>query len=390
MNKNNFRFFGIFVFVTIILSLYFVLATLTTVTLVTPAAGDVVNGTSYTFNATITGTSADNVTFSHNQSGSFVQFCVNTSAGAGPFTCINNTENLPDGTYYFEAKAKNDTDTVTDVSADVIVDNNDPIVSYISPTPADNAASSLTSIFVNVSVTEVNEDTITFELYNSTSLVNSTSFTNAARTINFTGLTVNLAYRYNVTVNDSATNSFTVVTRTFNSDNIAPSLGLTKTTSGQTSLKLSISGKEGTCTVDRSGATISGSVLTEKSLSCGKSYSYTLTCTDSAGNAGSVIKSFSTTGCSSSGVIPPKPKKASYSFSKITPGVVTILKNFDAEFGIKEIKIEVNNPAQSVSITITKEDGKPAAVSVEKSGKVYKYLQIETTNLADNFGKATV
>jgi len=66
------------------------------------------------------------------------------------------------------------------------------------------------------------------------------------------------------------------------------------------------------------------------------------------------------------------------------------LKNFNAEIGVKEIKIEVDNPAQSVSITVTKEDGKPAAVAVEKSGKVYKYIQIEATNLPDNFGKATM
>ncbi len=178
-------------------------------------------------------------------------------------------------------------------------------------------------------------------------------------------------------------------------DSTAPSVTITKRSSTKTSLDLTLSGTEGTCTVDRSGATIFGdNLLTESSLTCGTSYSYIVTCTDTATNAGSSTStSFSTDACGgggSSGTVTPRPKKASYSFSKITPGVATIVKNFDADVGVKEIKIEVNNEAQSVSITVTKHDGKPAAVSIKKSGKVYKYLQIEATNLANKLDKATV
>jgi len=83
-------------------------------------------------------------------------------------------------------------------------------------------------------------------------------------------------------------------------------------------------------------------------------------------------------------------KKKIHSFTKITPGIASIIKDFDVEIGVKEIKIEVNSEAQDVKITVTKYDGKPAAVSVEKTGKVYKYLQIETTNLVDKLDKATM
>lgn len=388
MNKNNFRFFGVFLLLTIVLSLYVVWAA-------APTALKFTQNTTLNYDAdgTVhlnwTGIAADN---SYNiyiyADDSLYTSAVNGSATGYVFT------NTTDANYTFTVEAVNGTaPNANSTNISMIVDTTNPVVSYIAGTPANNAGSNtLTSLFVNVSVVEANNDSLLFSLYNSTSLVRqNASLISAGLNINWTGLPVNVVYRYNVTVNDSATNSFTAPTRTFTLDNVAPSVSLTKTTGGQTSLELAILGAEGTCTADRSGATISGSVLTEKSLSCGKSYTYIVTCTDSAGNAGSSsATSFSTTGCSSGGPVPKKPKKASYSFSKITPGVVTILKNFDAEIGIREIKIEVNNPAQSVSITVTKYDGKPAEVSVEKSGKVYKYLQVETTNLADKLGRATL
>lgn len=391
MNKNNFRFFGITALLVVVLLIVLVLA-LATPTDVT-FEGNITNNYDkegvFTVNWTITGDTALSQLVYYKLDGGGYVTAVNNSATGYSFS--NTTE----GNYTFIVEAENTTNSVKTNASLVwmIVDTTDPVVDYATGALADNAASNtLTSIFVNISVTEANNHSLVFSLYNSTSLVSQVVYlTNATLGINFTGLPVNVAYTYNVTVNDSATNSVTTDTRTFTLDNVKPVVSLTKTSGGQTSLELSISGVDGTCTADRSGATISGSTLTEIGLSCGNSYTYIVTCTDSAGNAGSSsATSFSTTGCSSGGSSTPKPKKASYSFSKITPGVAVILKNFDAEIGVKEIKIEVNNPAQSVIIIITKSDGKPAAVSVEKSGKVYKYLQIDTTNLADNFGKATM
>jgi len=78
------------------------------------------------------------------------------------------------------------------------------------------------------------------------------------------------------------------------------------------------------------------------------------------------------------------------SASEIKPGAATVMKYSDPVVGVKEISIEVNNPAQNVKITVTKEAGKPAVVSVAKTGKVYQYIHIETQNLADKLDKATV
>ena len=73
-------------------------------------------------------------------------------------------------------------------------------------------------------------------------------------------------------------------------------------------------------------------------------------------------------------------KKTQY-WSKITPGVVTIMKITDPEIGLKQINITVNNTAQKVTITVTKLDGKPASIVHEIVGKVYKYIEINAVNL---------
>lgn len=77
------------------------------------------------------------------------------------------------------------------------------------------------------------------------------------------------------------------------------------------------------------------------------------------------------------------------SWTKITPGVAAIMKDFDKEIGVKQIQIEVNNPAQNVQITVNKYNSKPANVSVEKSD-TYKYLSIVTKNLANNLSRAII
>ncbi|HLC87145.1 MAG TPA: hypothetical protein VJH65_02630 [Candidatus Nanoarchaeia archaeon] len=103
------------------------------------------------------------------------------------------------------------------------VDTIVPLISFGTGTAADNANLSQNWIYVNVSVTEANENTTVFKLYNTTGLVNSTSSTAGLRTINWTGLSDG-TYTYNVTVNDSAGNTNTTATRTANLDAGAPQI----------------------------------------------------------------------------------------------------------------------------------------------------------------------
>jgi PGF-pre-PGF domain-containing protein len=79
-----------------------------------------------------------------------------------------------------------------------------------------------------------------------------------------------------------------------------------------------------------------------------------------------------------------------HSWSKITPGTATVMENIDGDMGVKQISVEVKNEAENVKIIVTKHESKPAEVSLEKTGKVYRYFQIEATNLNDKLEKATI
>jgi len=76
-----------------------------------------------------------------------------------------------------------------------------------------------------------------------------------------------------------------------------------------------------------------------------------------------------------------KTHKKTQTWTKITPGSATIMKITDPEIGLKIINITVVNPAQTVTITVTKLDGKPASVVHEIVGKVYKYIEINAVNI---------
>ena len=84
------------------------------------------------------------------------------------------------------------------------------------------------------------------------------------------------------------------------------------------------------------------------------------------------------------------PGSTSHSWTRITPGAATIMKDFDPSIGLKQIQITVNNNANNVQITVTKYAGRPAAVSVNASGKVYQYLHFDTTNLLSYLSNATL
>jgi len=101
-----------------------------------------------------------------------------------------------------------------------VLDTTFPLIDYGVITEITNSLANRSWIYVNVSVTEDNEDTITFNLYNNSILVNSTALTDSTRFVNWTGLGVG-NYSYNVTVNDSAGNTNYTGTRTIDLMNIA-------------------------------------------------------------------------------------------------------------------------------------------------------------------------
>ncbi len=136
-----------------------------------------------------------------------------------------NFTSLPNEVYTYNVTtvdlANNENSTETRF---ITLDTTIPTIEFVSPTEANNTAFARNWVFVNVSVTEINEDTITFIIFNSTSLVNSTSFTDSTREINFTNLP-NEIYTYNVTVNDTVGNSNNTETRFITLDTIPPTVG---------------------------------------------------------------------------------------------------------------------------------------------------------------------
>lgn len=87
----------------------------------------------------------------------------------------------------------------------------------------------------------------------------------------------------------------------------------------------------------------------------------------------------------------PSEKNKSQSWVSMTPGVPAIMHVDDPDIGLKMINITVKNPAQAVTITVIKLTGKPASVIQDVTGKVYKYIEITSTNLSDeNISKVMI
>ncbi|MCK4997512.1 hypothetical protein KAS08_04355 [Candidatus Pacearchaeota archaeon] len=103
----------------------------------------------------------------------------------------------------------------------IIIDNTPPAVNFIPLTEIDNANKSQTFIFINTSITEENFKNITFHLYNSSGLINQTTFTDITRQINFTSLPDG-NYEYNVTIFDKASQNSTTPTRSIALDTTLP------------------------------------------------------------------------------------------------------------------------------------------------------------------------
>lgn len=89
------------------------------------------------------------------------------------------------------------------------------------------------------------------------------------------------------------------------------------------------------------------------------------------------------------GGLPTNPSNSQI-WDKVTPGAAHIMKIKNDDFGLKEIHIEVNNPANNVKITVTKLPGRPASVTKEITGKVYRYMEINKENLNESNIKGRV
>lgn len=326
---------------------------------------------------------------------------ISVDGGTAWFTTADNDSatgyvfsNTTNANYTFKIQAINDTfDGANSSIASIVVDDTAPAIAYGTGTTTRGENSSTTTfIFVNVTATDTYNDTLSFTLYNSTGIVNQSNFTDsyATLTINWTGLSEG-TYYYNVTANDSATNSNTTTTYKFTYDVTDPVASLA---CGPSTIYV---GDAVTCTCS---GTDSGSGINSSATSAATTLiaqqvgTFTVTScsvTDYAGNSDSASDSY-TVSSSGGGTAPTYEWSLQkiHSWSMITPGTAAIMKDFDEEIGLKEIQIQVNTQVQNVKITVMKYNEKPAEVSVEKSGHIYRYLHINAENLEGKLEQAII
>jgi hypothetical protein len=246
----------------------------------------------------------------HNSSHGVVQSNVSVLSGTYQSFYVNFSVGLAEGTYYLNTTI-NDTYNNNNLSQTRVytLDTTKPLISLGNGVEVEGANKTINNVWANVTVTETNELNITFELWNSTALVNSSTFGTAVRAINWTSL-ADERYYFNVTVQDSATNRNTTVTRTFLIDSAVPTIALTKANSTATTITVDVaitesgSGIAQTCVPGGTATTAYGAgtsqIVVETGLTCATTYEYTVNCNDSAGNVGTKTESFATSACGSS------------------------------------------------------------------------------------------
>ena len=432
------RIFLTVLFAIVTISFLFNVSAATGAIFYTPNANESnISGAAYTLYGNITEAAADssigNVTFWYqprsyalNATWTLIARVQNTT-NQSRFNTTWDTTAVTDGNYWLNFTSvtypTNDTVNATNATLSLTIDNTAPtmVVYGTAPTAYANtsirtstavatanltlsiyitdatkgmANTSLSVCFVNVGG-GVNHTIPMFSTGRTTGWCNA-SDTNASTAINISGLTDGNK-TINIYVNDTITNSLNT-TLVAHIDTTAPTSTATcSPTTAQTgaTFPCSCSGTDATSGVSTSTGTSTSPNGNSTPSSTG-GFTYTCTVTDNGGLTASATKAYSiiqspgSGGSGGSGGSSETPKPQVFSFTKITPGAATIVKNFDANTGVKEIQITVNNEAQNVQVTVTKYDGKPAEVSVSKSGKVYQYMQINVSNVEDKLSKAKI
>ncbi|MEK6840397.1 MAG: PGF-pre-PGF domain-containing protein [Nanoarchaeota archaeon] len=420
MRGKNFNVLGIlFLFGIILLSTSFVSAEVTNFTILNPVANANVTGTfTVIANATnITGIINVSVRWWNGTLGNWAILCANVSVATnGNATCAFSTSalnaNVSSSIFNITAVETGGVAANSTNMTGIVIDNTAPTIisiGYVNGT----LKIPNTNLTINISISDINitGGTVCIVNVNGTNQTLSVTpigtSTSTIGTCNTTTLSLKGIAENNQTINIYAGRNSTFwnanLTGVNNSqavfiDGTGPQVDLSLASSTKESLTLNIGLTDtytatSSCTVDRSGATVSGTTsVSESGLTCATAYTYVVTCTDVAGNTGSASKTVSTNACGggAAGGGGTAPKPAVNTFTQITPGAASITKYADPALGIKQIEITVNNEAQNVKVSVTKYDSKPAEVSVSKSGKVYQYLQISEQNLGTKLDKAKV
>lgn len=329
--------------------------------------------------------------------------------------------NISDGTYFAYVNVTNassyniSTGVTANTSFNITIDNKPPQVSlsaWIAPVGVGKNFSG--NLILNISVNDsgMGVNVVRFNISNGTSGVQNVTYVGTFEGSDKTGhnrysVTISTGELkdglYNITVwaNDTfnQTNNTLVFSWGIKFDNTAPSGTVTCTPSTVQA------GATVTCTCaktdETSGANSSAITTTLSTSNTGK---HPVSCTviDTAGNSGTASGSYNVElsgggggssgggGGSSAGTTTPEATITKEFTTIEAGGSATVSTGLGVTYGLKSISIEVSNAAQNVKVTVNKYDGVPAAVSVEKVGKVYRYLQINANNIQGNLKKGVI
>ena len=167
--------------------------------------------------ATLVEENFQNITFTlYNSTGQVAQSTFTDTTRQINFTNLANTQ------YWYQIisydKASNLGVSETRYTT---LDSVSPIIQFVSPTESNNFNKTGNWIFINTTISEINFQNITFNLYDGITLINQTTYTGTTRSINFTNLPSKV-YKYNVTTQDKAGNTNSTEERRIGIDYLGP------------------------------------------------------------------------------------------------------------------------------------------------------------------------
>ena len=185
--------------------------------------------------------------------------------------------------------------------------------------------------------------------------------------------------------------------RNFTVDTTGPTVSLSKSAGTTTSLTIAVSTTSDalTCTTSRAGATVSNGpgssqTVTESGLTAGTSYTYVVSCTDTAGNSGSHELAVATSsvdssgsggggsgGGSSTGVQSQFEKRV---WTSILAGEKASVALKNGVLGVTEVSFVVEKTTYGAWVNVNKVDALPSTVKAFGS-KAYKTIEITQSNV---------
>jgi PGF-pre-PGF domain-containing protein len=413
MNQSIKR--GLFFIVLTLVLAYFSFA-LTFVGVISPTAGENVSG-NLLLNAT-TNESAVNVTFYWYDSTTGI-LTYNTTFVNDTGNVFNTTINsslITDGIYNITVNATNSTGiVVTNASmTGVTVDNTVPVVTAIN-TPISNANLSTGNQLFNVTVndTTVGMDTVRFNITNSSGSV----MLNASEVVSgYWNVTYNVSllaeesHTATVLANDTLGNLNNSATVTFIVDRTAPNITLetanaTSTTDTTPTISFNFTdalSSTADCTLYRSGTSYgtnsavsnaTSTSITFNTILSATIYTYTINCTDSAGNLGTSVTNTitvtetttSSTSSSSSGgsVDQQTTQSAKAIWGILKSGEPATVEVKDASVGITGVTFNAAKNLYGMWMKVEKKDTLPNKIA-EPIEKVYTYVEITKSLFLDN------